>query len=219
MSCNHQQSCLYQVPIFNHLTDQFIASLTQKLNHFHLERGEYLYTEGEKLNALYIVQSGSLRVYRLNAEGDQQLMRLMNSGDFIGEWSLFSEGEAETPDNAQALTDVKVCVLYKEDFMELLMQQPSVSIKILSTLSERLDSMEERYFSLTALPVEERIITYLKTLPVKENGRIELPMARKELATYLGTTPETLSRRFKELEEKEIIRVHKIQEVELLDAE
>ena len=89
----------------------------------------------------------------------------------------------------------------------------------LSTLSERLDSMEERYFSLTALPVEERIITYLKTLPVKENGRIELPMARKELATYLGTTPETLSRRFKELEEKEIIRVHKIQEVELLDAE
>ena len=81
-------------------------------------------------------------------------------------------------------------------------------MKILQAMSERLSQSEKQTASVATESVINRVIYYLEDLTageIEDNVTIKLPMARKDIASYLGTTPETLSRRFKELENKGLI--------------
>ena len=93
--------------------------------------------------------------------------------------------------------------------MDLLKEYPEISMKIMSSMSERLSQSERQTASVATESVTNRIIYYLEDLAgpdADDEATVKLPMTRKDLASYLGTTPETVSRRFKELENKGLIK-------------
>lgn len=86
---------------------------------------------------------------------------------------------------------------------ELMKSFPTIAIKILEQFSNRLDQTEKLVGELSAKDVEMRTATYLVELAEKkDNFEIVLPMSKNELASYLGTTRETISRRLSTFQTK-----------------
>lgn len=199
----HDHLCVTLVPLFNHL------DLSDQITINDLVKDE-VYGKGELVlfpdqsPRLIIVASGSVKVYQLSSSGNEQLLRIAEPGDFEGANQLF--GAKNENLFAETLGETKICVLPQADFQELLLARPQLMMQLLSLSAEKTTKLEQQTQFLMMERVEERLATYLLDL-TKISGKttIQIPMKMKELAAFLGTTPETLSRKFKLLEELNII--------------
>lgn len=200
-------SCVSLVPIFNHLDQESMDKIGTKVNTKHLKRGEYLYKAADADDSVYIVHRGQVRIFHLAESGKEQLIRVLNPGEFTGEWTIFSD-DTYHDHFAEATRNTSICAINREDLQELLQDYPEISMKILQSMSDRLQQSEKQTASVAIEQVTNRIIYYLEDLAgidTDDETTVELPMTRKDIASYLGTTPETLSRKFKELENADLI--------------
>ena len=100
----------------------------------------------------------------------------------------------------------------------LLVERPTVAVRMLRTVSERLAAAEDRLSAVTGHSVGERLAQKLLDLGDRAgSARFRLPTSKRELASYLGTTPETLSRRLGSLQRAGVVRLGPHREVEILD--
>lgn len=204
----HGKNCIKLVPIFNHLDSDTMDKIFEKVNHVKYKKGEYLYQSGDVSNHLYVVRSGLIRVSRIKSTGKEHLVRFLGPGDFTGEWSLFHPGKAHE-DYAEVIKNSQICQLSQEDFQDLIMEYPEISLKIMTELTYRLDQSERQTTQISNEQVGTRLALFLADL-VEEEGEdggaeVVLSMSRKDIASYLGTTPETISRKFKQLEDEDFI--------------
>ena len=207
MTHTTHKACVSLVPIFNHLDNESMNIIASKARHSDLKRGEYLYQAGDNDDSVHIVHKGQVRVFHLSEGGKEQLIRVLNPGDFTGEWTIFSNDTLH--DNfGEATRNTAICTINRNDLQELIKDFPEISIKLLQAMSERLSQSEKQTASVAIEQVSNRIIYYLEDLAkeaVEDDVTVKLPMTRKDIASYLGTTPETLSRKFKELETSGLI--------------
>ncbi|WP_301110291.1 Crp/Fnr family transcriptional regulator [Sporosarcina sp.] len=179
-------------------------------------RGETIYHQGERSEGLYILHKGRIKVYRLSENGKEQLVRILEPGDFTGELSLFDD----TPHDAfaETLEAVEICMIERDQMQELLQQHPAISLKMLAEFSSRLADTEQRAARIAMESAETRVALYLADLSEQQhNLTIELPMNRKDLASHLGTTPETISRKLSSFEEQGWIHQIGMKIVEIVD--
>jgi CRP-like cAMP-binding protein/outer membrane biosynthesis protein TonB len=132
---DHQQACeqLKKVPFLSALPDEVVGELANRLVLRHVEAGEALYQPGDAGDAMYLVDSGQVRI----ADEGQELTRL-KEGEFFGEMALLT-GKARTV-SAQAITSTTLWVLYKNDFDSLAIRYPVLSAAVNQALSQRLSA-------------------------------------------------------------------------------
>ena len=131
----------------------------------------------------------------------EQLLRVVEPGGYEGENQLF--GAKNDILFGEALEKTELCVLRQEDFQNILLEHPQISLKLLEINAQKSVSAEQQAQFLMMEKVEERLATYLINLSKSQNSlTFKLPLLLKELAAFLGTTPETLSRKFKLLEDE-----------------
>jgi CRP/FNR family transcriptional regulator len=214
---NHN-SCINLVPIFNHLDDNQKDEILGLINSLKVKKGEMIYRAGELSDSLYIVSSGKIKIYRLSESGKEQLVRILRAGDFTGELALFSETIHEA--YAEAMLDTWMCTIRRADLQELLIKYPSISLKLLNEFSNRLETSEKQTARFATEKVDTRIALFLAEYAKDhDTSNFKLPMSRKDLASYLGTTPETISRKFLELEDAGLILQKPKSEIEIIDLE
>src|SRR5699024_2521075 len=159
---------------------------------------------GDESDSLYIVNQGHVKIYRLSDLVREQLVRLLYPGDFTGELALFKVTVLEN--FAEAVEDSHICVINRDDLQQLLLKYPYISIKVLNEFANRLANSEKQSASFVSEKVETRNALFLQEQSKKQaTNTIELPMSKKDLASYLGTTPETLSRRLSDLDRKSVV--------------
>lgn len=208
--------CISIVPIFNHLDSTEMAEIVKTTHSISHPRGHTVYHAGEPSDGLYIVHKGRIKIYRLSESGKEQLVRILNPGDFTGELSLFTASVHDA--YAEALEPVELCVMGREVFQQFLLKYPAISLKVLSEFSSRLSKTEKQAASIAMESTDTRIAMYLADLVEElKSKRLKLPMSRKDLASHLGTTPETVSRKLTEFEEAGWIRQRTQREIEILD--
>lgn len=204
------------VPIFEGLNDEELHEVAHRVRPRNYRRGEQLYGAGEHNPHLMIIHTGRVKVYRISESGHEQLIRLLGPGDFLGETTFINQ--AATDHFAMTLEESEICSLHRDDFRNQLMRYPTVAFKVLETLSHRLERTEYQVSSLTGDDAERRIAAYLLELaPSGGAGEIQLPMAKRDVASYLGTTPETLSRKLAQIDAAGLIRLGRNRRIELLD--
>lgn len=221
-SCNdnhgEHHSCINLVPIFNHLEGFQMDEILELIDSAEYQKGEIIYRAGENSDSLYIVSSGKVKIYRLSESGKEQLVRFLGPGDFTGELALFNESIHEA--YAEAVMDTWVCSVKGSDLQKLLLKYPSISIKLLNEFSSRLEHSEKQTARFATEKVDTRIALFLaEQAEDKETLLFTLPMSRKDLASYLGTTPETISRKLSELEDDGLIVQLPKGEIEIKDFE
>lgn len=209
--------CVSLVPIFNHLEDEQMDEIMGTIKSGHYLKGEIIYQAGDQSDSLYIVRRGKIKIYRLSESGKEQLIRILTPGNFTGELALFRESIHES--YAEAMEETEVCMINRLDLQQILKKFPSISLKILSEISSRLEKAEKQTTRVSTEKVETRIALFLAECidPEGQSMEITLPMSKKDLASYIGTTPETLSRKLTELEEGGYIKQMSHKKIRILD--
>lgn len=204
--CGEAQPCAAKIEIFRQLSREEQQRVSGIARHMEVRRGTLLLTP-ENTPGLFLISSGKVKVYSLTPSGKETLLRVLGEGDFVGEEALFGDGQTEN--FAEALTDARVCLIRRDDFLPLLMAYPSISLKLLEELNRRLVALSRQAASETAGSVKNRLVCYLLELSdAQQSSEITLPLSRKELAAFLDTTPETLSRRLTALVEDGLLSRH-----------
>ncbi|WP_068672791.1 Crp/Fnr family transcriptional regulator [Oceanobacillus sp. Castelsardo] len=212
------QLCVSKVPFFNHLTFDEMEKIADMSRHLHFKKGEIIFSEGDPLEYLYIVHQGRVKNYQLFESGKEQLLRILESGEFMGELALFTEKTLDS--YAEAMEKTEICAIHRNDMQQLMQQYPTIAIKILEQFSNRLDETEKLVGNLSSKDVETRTASYLLELAEKHNTtNIELPMSKKDLASYLGTTSETISRRLSNFQTNGWIEQKGQRKIRIIDRE
>lgn len=196
------QPCAAQISIFQHLDLQSLEEISNIAVHRKVRKGEILFSPDEH-HGLYLISGGRIKVYEITPSGREYLLQVLHKGDFVGEEALF--GEEATYTYGEALSEGRVCFIARKDFLELLSRHPSISLKLLEEFSRRMRRSAHQT-ATNGEPVLARLAEYLLNLSAAQDScRIEIPLPLKELSAYLNTTPETLSRRLRELEMRGVI--------------
>ncbi len=200
-------TCVSRVPVFAGLSahdQQRVAGLARPTR---LRGGEVAYAADETAR-LIVVHTGRLRISRLSADGSEQLIRVLGPGDFTGETSVFSGRRPD--DRATALDDCGLCVFRHDDLAALVREHPGIGLRMLATVTERLSETEHRLNALTSRGVESRLAEYLLGLPSTWQGQVAtvtLPLAKKDVASLLDTSPESLSRALRSLAGRGVLSI------------
>lgn len=223
-TCNHseqidmKQVCISKVPIFNHLEREEMLAILKMSEQLTFNKGEIIYREGDPLESLYIVHLGRVKVYQLYESGKEQLLRILETGEFMGELALFTDKVLDG--YAEALEKTEVCVIHRKDMEVLMKTHPAIPMKILKEFSMRLEETEQLIGQLSHRDVEARTANYLvKLAEEKKTLDLILPMSKGDLASYLGTTQETISRRLSSFQTQGWIEQQGHRHVTILDLE
>ncbi|MFR0771536.1 MAG: Crp/Fnr family transcriptional regulator [Limosilactobacillus pontis] len=154
-----------------------------------------------------IVKQGRGRMYQLSPAGEEQVQRTLTTGDYVGEtWLL---GVENTSSYVEMTTDSDICVLNRTEFIHLIQGQHDIALKLLAGQAVTISCLRQQTQLLGLPNVSRRLIAYFNQLVVQQGSTtVTLPLKLKDLASYLGTTPETLSRRLAKLQEKGWINRH-----------
>lgn len=220
-SCHAHSSpkaCVAKVPIFSHLTAEQMDEIMETVNTISFKKGETLFQAGDSSDTLYIIHQGSVKIYRHAESGKEQILNILKPGDFTGEYAVFNKSIHQ--DYAEALAPAQVCMIHKDDLQRLLTKYPTISLKMLTEFSKRLEASESQTTHFATEKADTRIAQYLLKLSEEAGKRtFNLPMSRTNLAAYLGTSPETISRRLTQFEEEGIIQQLSRSKIEIIDEE
>lgn len=203
--------CLAKVTIFSALSPDALADVSHYVGHVHHQAGDIIYQNGQKAHNFYIVDSGRLRTYRLAENGKLQTLRYVKAGEFAGDLAYFRQLPAYEA-YADAIVATDLCYIDYQDLDNLLLRYPVIQKAMLKALADRLSNLENLTLSITTTSAEERLLHYLTEMSVinAENKRVtKNNYSRKEAASYLGMSPETMSRLLTTLAKKNKLAIHR----------
>src|SRR5690625_806921 len=155
ISTKKRELCISKVPIFNHLEPDEMLEVLKKSSQMIFKKGEVIYREGDLLEYLYIVHTGRVKIYQLFESGKEQLLRILESGEFMGELALFTDKVLDS--YAEALEETEICAIHRNDIQELMKTHSTIPLKILGEFSSRLEETEFLVSQLSYRDVETRI--------------------------------------------------------------
>jgi len=170
-------------------------------------KGGVIFWEGDKADGFYIIATGMVKIYKLATEGKEQILHILGPGEPFGEVPVFT-GEA-FPANAQAINDSRILFIPRSAFISLITLNPFLAMNMLAVLSHRLRQFSNQIESLSLKEVPGRLAAYLIYLSEKQDSdnMVHLDISKGQLASLLGTIPETLSRVFSKMTDQGLIDV------------
>lgn len=197
---------LSQVSLFRELSPEDLEALRREAQARSLQKGEVLFLEGEPVRALFAVQKGLIKVYKLDPGGRKQLtLHVEGPGRVLAEVALFLD-RPTYPASAEALEASEVLAIPKERFFQLVETRPPLARALIRYLARRQGQLLHLLDRLVFHEVRERLCEYLLERLKEEGQGFRLP-TNPELAALLGTVPEAVSRNLGELYRQGLIRL------------
>ncbi|WP_316846417.1 Crp/Fnr family transcriptional regulator [Pedobacter psychrodurus] len=178
----------------------WLPAVAQKKRNFQLKKGDQLFMETETVSGIFFVFSGTIKVHKKWDNEKELIIRFAKPGDVIGHLGL---GKNPTyPVSATALEQANVCFIDLEFFRSSLTVNPGLTYQMMDFFASELQESHERMRNLAHMPVKARIATALLSLRSQfgtdASGAIDLDISRQDIASYSGTTYETLFKVFTE---------------------
>jgi CRP/FNR family transcriptional regulator len=174
-----------------------------------LERGDYLFREGDASHGFYVVQKGAVNVHRVNPAGKEQVIHIFRAGESFAEATLATS--SGYPADALAVETSQVLLVQKAGFLSLLQRQPELALRMLAAMSMHLRVLVGQLEDLTLKDVETRLANWLvKRCPNSDSAEpvtIEIKTTKRVLAAELGTVSETFSRTLAKFRAQKLLSV------------
>jgi len=207
-----------RIPLFSGLSRAQLAELEGIVLEKNFGKGGLIFSEGDEGDGFYVILQGRVKVFKVSADGKEHILHIFTPGQTFGEVPVFA-GE-HFPASAEAIHETRVLFFPRSAFLALLAKNPSLSLKLLADLSVKLRQFAAQIENLALKEIPARLATYLLVL-AEEQGRddhVTLSISKGQLASLLGTIPETLSRILAKLSSQELIQVEG-RKIVLVDAE
>ena len=204
--CFLQQHCLTSK--LDSQSRQAVAEVTDHPRP--LQKGEHLYRQSDAFAHLYIVRSGAIKAYSLDEDGEERIAGFYFPGETLGIDGVAATGHRLS---AQALDTTSVCRIDFRAFEALFTRHPAILRHFTYLLCDEIYQRQQPLLALLQLPAEERLVAFLLdlvqrlTLHNRTEDAFSLPMSRRDIARYLCLAEETLSRAFRRLQERDLLKM------------
>ncbi len=193
--------------LFGGLPDDEVNRIVPIIIEKKFGRGETIFFEGDDGKGFYMVKEGRVKIFKMSLAGKEHILHIFGPGEPFGEVPVFHG--RPFPASAECL--VKSTLLYfpREEFIQLVHQTPSIALNMLAVLSMRLRKFSIQIENLSLKEVPARLAGYLLYLSEEQGNseEVELEISKGQLASLLGTIPETLSRIFAKMSEEGLLLV------------
>jgi len=161
----------------------------------HYKKGQAIFKEGEKVQGIYFVLEGAVKVHQTWGDDNEFIIRFATAGDVVGHRG---QGATIFPVSATALESTKVCFL-TGDVLETTFSTDRLFLYAMMQLyTTDLLKAERRMRDLALIPVKGRVADALLTMReafgLDKDGYIRVPVTRLDIASYAGTTYEAVFR-------------------------
>jgi CRP/FNR family transcriptional regulator, anaerobic regulatory protein len=220
-NCRWSRAC-----IARDLDPAGLAELSRYVTHCGpLEHGERLFRQGDKLSALYLLRSGSMKTYLDSEDGCEQSVAFLFPGDMLG-FDAVAIGHHAT--SAVALETTAYCAIPYDRVIGLAAKLPGLMHQVMRAAASQIMATHDHVLQLGQKSAPARLASFLLDLSHRFETRgcskteFNLSMSRQEIANYLAVAVETISRLFTDLQRRGVIvvdrRLVKIQSLPALQA-
>ena len=205
------------IPLFQGLRREHLEDLAMIVVEQIFRRGQLIFSEGDEGTGFYVVISGRVKVFKLSSEGKEQILHILGGGEPFGEAPVFTG--ACFPAHAEAIQESRIFFFPKDAFVGLIRRDPSLALNMLAMLSQRLRKFANLIEDLSLKEVPGRLAAYLLYLSDRHAGRcdVSLDISKGQLASLLGTIPETLSRILARMSKEQLIHSDGSRQIRILD--
>lgn len=175
-----------------------------------IHKGEELYQNGDKMQSLYAIRTGTFKTFTVNEQGEEQITGFHLAGDLLGFDAIATELH---PSYAKALETSMICEIPYNTLDTLSNSMPKLKKQILRMMSTEIRSDQEMLTLLNRKNAEQRLATFMYTLSTRYHARglsaseFRLTMTRSDIGNYIGLTVETISRLLNRFHNNDILQV------------
>lgn len=191
-----EQCIVRQFSSLKALTKDELVRMSECKTSYTIKKGEPIFEEGDVTNGIYCVKEGVCKMTKLSANGKDQIVKLVKSGELLGQRSMISEEPANL--SAIALEDMEVCFIPKSEVMAFFDKNNQFSMNVMKTICGDLKEADDHMVSMAQKSVKERLaetLLYLEdTFGKNEDGSLHIQLSREELAGMIGTATESCIR-------------------------
>jgi len=222
---NMDNAELKKVFIFSELGEDDLENITKFSRLKSLNKGDMIFFDTEPYLGFYLVIEGMVKIYKISKDGREHIMHIVDKYNTFAEVPLFENSgmillnQIRYPANAMAIEDdTRVLLIPSRPFIELIESSPALSMKMISGFAKRLRLLNNHIESITLKDVCRRVAAFIFSEYKKKakgagdktigENSIKLKISKNDLASYLGTIIETLSRTFKKLQEDGVVEVN-----------
>ena len=198
---------------FKDLSDQELKLFLSIMNRRKLTDRTILFLQGDPITHIYIATAGKIKIFRNDQAGKEQVLHFKQHGDLFPHVGFFRQGHY--PAHAQAIEDSEVFSIAIKDFEQVLMSNPSLSIKLFRMLGDQIVNLQQRLEELALRSANERILLLLLRLcethgsVIGKEGWVKLNTRFKnaDLANMIGTSRESVNRMISQLRKDDAVRL------------
>lgn len=203
----NKHSLISASPLFQGLPPEELTEIEKIAIEKSYGKGETVFFEGDEGTGFYMVLDGRVKIFKMSFQGKEQILHIFGEGEPFGEVPVFHGHPF--PATAECLVKSRLIYFPRKNFIDLVTKSPSIALNMLAVLSMRLRRFTTQIENLSLKEVPARLASYLLYL-AEEQGqedKVELAISKGQLASLLGTIPETLSRIFAKMSEEGLIEV------------
>tara|TARA_B100002052_G_scaffold294834_1_gene320282 strand:+ start:96 stop:785 length:690 start_codon:yes stop_codon:yes gene_type:complete len=204
-----EDNVLNSINIFSELSEKECLKFQKFFKPRNYLKNSMIILEEEYGDLVFVVHTGTIKITRVNDEGKEVILALLGPGEIFGELAIL-DGEARSA-NALAQENCHLLAINKEDFLDILKNNFSVSLNLMCELAKRLRKSDQQIEALSLSDAEHRIgvslLNLAEDMGVIRKGKVtiqNLPY-QQDIANMAGTSRETVSRVLKLLENKSMI--------------
>ena len=211
----NKEQLLAESILFKGLTPSLLEQIAELASVKKFRRGESIFFEGDEATGFYMVGRGRVKIFKMSLDGKEQILHIFGPGEPFGEVPVFHG--SPFPANAVSLEESGMLFFPRRKFIDLINSTPSLALSMLAVLSLRLRRFAAQIESLSLKEVPARLAAHLIYLTEEQNNTrlVTLDIPKGQLASLLGTSPETLSRIFTKMSKQGLIKVNG-KEIEIL---
>ncbi|MDQ0255437.1 CRP/FNR family transcriptional regulator [Evansella vedderi] len=214
------------IPLFSTLPKDIRKQLTPIILTKQTTKGEVIFRESERANAIFFINVGKIKITKSSPEGKEILLNIRQSGEMFAEVSLFSRKKSTYPATATSLENGVISLIRNEDLELFLMQHPELSMSIFRVMAERLQVAQTTlrdvalYGKFGALAATLVRLSTDYGVDTNEGIMIKLKLTHEDLGSFFGATRESVTRMMNQLKQQEVVTkksgyfvIHKLEEL------
>lgn len=187
-------------PLFRGIDETNLKTILNSFSIKNYHKDEVLYREGERIDAIFIVLSGEIKITTSNLDGSERIIYTMKKNELVAEAFAISPS-AVSIFNFTALSDVTILMIPSEDFM--LLNNRKIMINMLYILANDNVQSTQQLESVAKTTIKERIYEVLKYFYYKQQKEtVQLPYNKTQLSKYLSVNRSSLTREIRKMEEE-----------------
>jgi CRP-like cAMP-binding protein len=195
--------------IFCDLETKAHSQIDQAKTFLTYTKGDVLFHQGEHVSGVYCIKTGKAKATIADSLGNETIAKILGPGAVLGHRSMLSNSDHIA--TVEFLEEASVCFVDKTSFQKIIQDNPSLALTLGQRLAQEVVEADGKNLALVHHSVKERVcalllnLSHMYGIKTQDGIEIDIKLTREEMASIVGTTPETMIRTLSNLKDEQVI--------------